>query len=96
MNRAEVELDPLADTDRAGAKHQHLLPVSGLSSASFSLPKTGVIVRRLGRELRRAGIYHLEGSTDAVCMTHLLDLVLRVAGESCDHIIREFDALCFL
>ena len=37
-----------------------------------------------------------EGSTDAVCMTHLLDLIFCETCEFRNHIIREFDALCFL
>ena len=95
MNRTEVELDTLTDTDRTGTENENLLLLS-LSFCLILAAEAGIIVRGFSRKLSRAGIYHLEGSTDAVCMTHLLDLVFHETCESRDHIIREFNALCFL
>ena len=95
MNGTEVELDTLTDTDRTGAEDENLLLLS-LALCLILTSKAGVIVWSFSCKLSRTGIYHLEGSTDAVCMTHLLDLVFRETSESRDHMIREFDALCFL
>ena len=95
MNRTEVELDTLTNADRSGTENENLLLLS-LALCLILAAEAGVIVRGFSRKLGRAGIYHLEGSTDAVCMTHLLDLVFRETCESRDHMIREFNALCFL
>ena len=95
MYGTEVELDTLSDTDRAGAENEDF----SLLSLTFRLiftSEAGIVVRSLCRELSRAGIYHLEGSTDAVCMTHLLDLIFCETCEFRNHMIRKFDALCFL
>ena len=95
MNRTEVELDTLTNADRSGTENENLLLLS-LALCLILTSEAGIIVWSFSRKLSRAGIYHLEGSTDAVCMTHLLDLVFRETCESRDHIIREFNALCFL
>ena len=58
--------------------------------------EAGVVIRRLSRKLSGAGIHHLEGGADVVLIAHGLYLILGKTCEPCDHVIREFDALCFL
>ena len=91
----EVELDTLADTDRAGTENQNLFLCMLLFYLADAV-KAGVVIRCLSRELCRAGIYHFVSGADIVCMAHGLDLILAHAGQSGNDIIRELDALCFL
>ena len=63
VHAAVVELDPLPDAVRARAEDDHLRPVAG---AHLVLVLVGrVVVRRLGRELRRARVDRLERDAHA-------------------------------
>ena len=95
MYGTEVKLDALADPDGAGAQNQHLLPAGG-SVRLILTAEAGVVIRRLSRKLSGAGIHHLEGGADVVLIAHGLYLILGKTCEPCDHVIREFDAFCFL
>ena len=88
-----VELDTLADTDRTGTEYQDLL--FALSLDSFTLPTVyGVVIRCRSSKLSCTGINHLVNCCDTVIVTHLLNFILGLAGESGNHIIRELYSLC--
>ena len=94
MHRTEVELDSLSDADRPGTKNKYLFPAACL--LHFILTSVyGVIIWRSCRKLCRTGIYHLVGSGDSILVTHIVDLTLRIAGQSRDHIVRKFHSLGF-
>ena len=79
-----VELDALADTDRAGAEDNDRLlaavPAGDERGRLVFLVEGGVEIGRLRRELRRAGVHHLIRGKP---------LVLRLAaGQPLDHLVR--------
>ncbi len=89
MDTAVIELDALPDADRTGTQYQHLFLRMGL--LHFRLrPKHGIIIRRTGRKLRRAGIHHLESRHDVIFITHVLYFFFGSARQSGDHRIRKF------
>ena len=90
-----VELDTLSDTDRTGTQYQDFLASGGLLGFALAA-EYGVIIRSGSCELCGTGVYHLVNSLNAVVITHLLDLFLGLAGQSCDDVIRELDSLGFL
>ena len=89
-----VELDTLSDTDRTGTQYQDFLASGSLFCLTFAA-EYGVVIRSGCCELCGTGIYHLVDCLDAVVVTHLLDFFFGLAGQSCDHIIRELDSLGF-
>ena len=95
MYGTEVELDTLSDTDRAGSKNEDLLLWLCLNRLILTSVHT-IVIWCLCCELSRTGIYHLVCSNDSVGITHLFDLFLGLACQSCDDIVRELDSLCFL
>ena len=90
-----VKLDTLSDTDRAGTQYQDFLASGGLLGFALAA-EYGIVIRSRSCELCSTGVYHLVDSLNAVVITHLLDLFLGLAGQSCDHVIRELDSLGFL
>ena len=92
MYGTEVELDTLADADRAGTEDKDFLLACGLLHFVFAAVY-GIIVRRLRRELRRARVHDLICSYNAVRMAHIVDLALGLSGQPGDHIVRELDPL---
>ena len=94
MYGTEIELNTLSNTDRTRTKHQYLLLSAGLCYLILAA-EAGVIIWSLCREFCRTGIYHLISCHDAIVFSHGLDLFLALAGQSGDHIIREFDPFCF-
>ena len=90
----EVELDSLSDTDRAGAKYQNFLSVMGLNRFVLTAVH-GIIIRCSGSKLCRTGIYHLVGSGNIILSAQGFDLILRLSGEICDHIVRELKTFRF-
>ena len=98
MYGAEIELDTLTDTDRAGTEDEHLLFLVRVAEGTGRLvlrAEYAVVVRGLGLELCGTGIDHLERGVDVPLVAHLADLVLAVAGEAGNDVVREFDALRF-
>ena len=95
MYGTEVELDTLSDTDRTGSENENLLLWLCLNSLILASEYT-VVIWCLCCELSRTGINHLVCCNDSVRITHLFDLFLGLTGESCDHVIRELNSLCFL
>ena len=93
VNRTEVKLNTLPNTDRAGAKHQHLLASAGLFCL-VNASEAGIVVRCFCRKFSCTGIYHLIGSPDIIVIALLLDLLLGNPCKPCDHCIRIFKALC--
>ena len=94
MYGAEVELDTLSDTDRAGTKYQYLFLRVCLYDFILAA-KAGIIVRCGRFKFCRAGIYHLERCGDTVSVTHLFDVLFGFSGQFRDHFVRELDAFCF-
>ena len=92
--RAEVELDTLSDPDGAAAQNQYLLTVFCFYDFIFTA-KYRVVIGCACLELCRAGIYHLVYSGDAVGVTELFNLLLRLAGQAGNDIVRELDPFCF-
>ena len=92
--RAEVELDTLSDTDRAGTKYQNLFLVRCAFCFIFSAIYR-VIIRCGGCKLSGTGIYHLVSCGDTVCFTHFFYRFFCLPVQFCNHIIREFHAFCF-
>ena len=95
MYGTEVELNTLSDTDRAGSKNEDFLLRIRLSRLILTSVHT-VVIWSLCCKLSRTGIYHLVCCYDSVGITHLFDLFLGLACQSCDDIVRELDSLCFL
>ena len=91
---AEVELDTLSDSDGAASQNQYLFPIPGLHYLIFTA-EYRIIVRGACLELCRAGIYHFVRSSNAVGITELFNLLLRLAGQSGDDIVRELDPFRF-
>ena len=94
VNRTEVKLDPLADTDRAGTEDKHLLPPAGICGFILAA-KAGIVVRRLRRKFSRARIHHLKRGHNVVVLTHLMNLLFVASCQSGDNIVRELDSLGF-
>ena len=92
VHRAEVELDALADANRAGAEHQNLLLRLRLLRLVLAVIDA-VVVRGLRRKLRRAGIDHLKARVNLEFRALCLDLGLGLAAERRNHVIRELKAL---
>ena len=90
-----VELDTLSDTDRTGTQYQDFLASGGLLGFALAA-EYRVLIRSGSCKLCGTGVYHLVDSLNAVVITHLLDLFLGLAGQSCDHVIWELDSLGFL
>ena len=81
VHRAVVELNALADADRARAEHEHLLFAGG--GLDFGLLVIGgVVVRGLGLELSRTGVYHLVDR-------QALDVRDILAGQLLDGLVEE-------
>ena len=98
MHGAEIELDTLTDTDRAGTEDEYLLFLVRITECTRRLvlrTEYAVVVRGLGLELCGTGINHLERSVDVPLVAQLANLVLAVAGEAGNDVVREFDALRF-
>ena len=94
VHGAEVKLDTLSDTDRAGTKNQYLFAVMSALCLIFSAIY-GIIVRCGRSKLGGAGIYHLISSGDTPVHTHLLDLLGSLTCQISDHVIREFHTFGF-
>ena len=94
VHGAEVKLDTLSDTDRAGAQNQDLLP-SGSLYRLILTAKHRIVVRSLCREFCRAGVNHLIGCRNSILQPHIMNLALCIACQPCDHAVREFQALGF-
>ena len=92
--RTEVELDTLSDADGAAAQNQYLLAVFCFYDFIFTA-KYRVVIGCACLELCRAGIYHLVYSGDAVGVTELFNLLLRLAGQAGNDIVRELDPFRF-
>ena len=74
MNRAEIELDTLADTDRTGAQNQNLFLLFRITEGTGGFifrTEYAVVVRSFRLKLGSAGINHLEGSLYIPFVTHL-------------------------
>ena len=91
----EIKLDTLADPDRAGTKHKHLLLATRLDRLILAA-EYGVVIRSLSRKFCRTRINHLKCCHNAIGIAHIPDLLLGPAGQARDNIIRELDAFCFL
>ena len=92
MHRAEVELDALADANRARAENQNLLLRLRLLRLVLAVVDA-VVVRGLRRKLRGAGIDHLKAGVNAEFIALFLDLGLGLAAERRNHMVRELKAL---
>ena len=95
VHGAEVKLNPLADPDGAGAENQNLFSSLCLFCLVFTA-ENRVVVGCFRGKFRGAGVHHLIGGHNAVCMAHIVDLPLRSPGEPGDHGIRKFHPLRFL
>ena len=99
MHTAIVKFNPLPDTDRPGAEHQHLLApdrAHGLVLAAIDR----IIIWRLGREFRRAGRRQVIGGIvvgAVLCPAdmHTLPGFLHTQGNPllADFILRDFQNL---
>ena len=94
VHGTEVELDTLANADRAGAENQNFFLLVLLFHLADAV-EAGIVIRSLRCELSCTGIYHLICCADVVCMAHGLDFFLAHTGQSGNDIVRELDALCF-
>ena len=74
MNRTEIELDTLSDTDRTRSKYQHFFLLCCSICLIFTV-KTGIIIWCACRKLSSTSINHLERSCDTVLITHIFDVV---------------------
>ena len=93
MYGAIVELDPLSDTDRTGAKHQHFLLGFGFRRLIFTA-KYGIIIRCGCLKFCGTGVYHLISCHNAVFITHIVNFFFCLSGKACNHIVRELDTFC--
>jgi hypothetical protein len=59
VHAAEIEFDALSDAIRSGAEDEYLATVGRAHLVLFLVG--GVVVRRIGFELRRARVHRLEG-----------------------------------
>ena len=94
MYRAEVELDTLSDPDGAATQNQYLLTVFCFYDFIFTA-KYRVVIGCACLKLCRTGIYHLVYSGDTVGVTEFFNLLLRLAGQAGNDIVRELDPFCF-
>ena len=95
--RAEVELNTLSDTDRAGTKYQDLFLIFCLDCFVLCLVIAvyRVVVWCLCRKLCRTGINHLVCCTDAVLFTKIFDLSFCLACQVSNDVVRELHTFCF-
>ena len=97
MYGAEVKLDTLSDTDRAGTKYQDLFLIFCLDCFVLCLVIAvyRVVVWCLCRELCRTGINHLVCGTDAVLFTKVFDFRFCLTCQVCNDVVRELHTFCF-
>ena len=94
MDRAVVEFDTLADTDRAGAKDYYRAFALWLHFVFCAIG--GVVVRCVGFKFCRAGIYHLEIRVEIQFLLEVFHFFRCLFGEMGDGFIRHLDAFrCF-
>ena len=79
MYGAEVELDTLSDTDRTGTKYQNFFLLCCSVCFVFTI-KAGIVIWCCCLKLCGTGINHLEGSCDAVFVTHVFDVFFIFSG----------------
>ncbi len=80
VDAAVVELDALPDAVRPAAEDDDFL-FPALAPLIF-VAVGGVVIRRVGLELRRAGVHEAVGGDDAVCRSALLAPVVNVSRRS--------------
>ena len=95
--RAEVELDTLTDTDRAGTKYQDLFLIFCFYSFILCLliAVYRIVIWCRCRKLCCTGINHLVCCTDAVLFTQVFDLSFCLSCQVCDDVVRELQTFCF-
>ncbi len=91
MHRAVVELDSLPDADGAGADNDDAL-LFGAGNLALRLV-AGVVIRRHGLELRRAGVYHLVGRDEVQRAASLPQFRLRQTDEVSEFVVGEAEGL---
>ena len=89
-----IKLNSLPDANRTGTEYQHLFLRMGLYNFRLGT-KHGIVIGRARRKLSRAGIYHLKCRNNTVIITHFFNFFFCSARQSCNHLVREFDSLCF-
>ena len=88
-----IEFDTLSDSDRAGTENKHFLASLGLHCLALSA-EYGIVIRGGRSKFSGTGIYHLVDRLNAVIITHFLNLFLRLAGQTGNHIVGELQSLC--
>ena len=73
MDAAVVELDALPNPVRSAPENHHLLCVGGAHFIVAAII-SGIIIRRIGLELRRAGVHQLVDRFDAARLADATDL----------------------
>ena len=79
MHAAVVKLNPLADSDWAGAKDNHLF--LGPVWLDFMFTAINAVeVWRFGVKFSRAGVDRFEGSRDLQALSEVVNFISRLAG----------------
>ena len=95
MDRTIVKFDSLPNTDRAGAKYQHLFGGIGLNCLIFAAINR-IVIGRTCLKLCGAGIHHFVCRKNALFIAHIFNFFFFSVGKPCYHSIRKFHALGFL
>ena len=95
MNRTEIKLNTLSDSDRTGTENHDFLLRMILFYLIFTI-KAGIIVRSGCFKLCCTGINDLIRSMNIHCISHSLDLSLCLSDNLANYLIREFHTFCFL
>ena len=94
MNRTEVKLDTLTDSDWTGTKNHDSFSVLIFGNFRFAA-KHAVIIWRTCLKLSRTGINHLKRSNNSIFMAHIMNLTFCHAGIVSNNGIRKFHSFCF-
>ena len=94
MNRTEVKFDSLTDTNRTGTKNQNFLSFT-VSDCFIFAAVYRIIIGSFCCKFCCTGIYHLICCGNSPFFSQCFDFFCCFSCQRCDHMIREFDSLCF-